>query len=116
MKTNSKHVKNIIKLHILDSVYDGNENQFKTFEESAKELHNEFKRVANHQFNLKKIPNNIYRFDDYLRGLPYHFLIYNDELKDFLNSLGINEDKKEFTSEKMRFLYAQLIYKEIEKY
>jgi len=115
-RTNSNHVKNLIKIHILDSVYDENENQFKTFEESAKELHNEFKRVANHAHNLKKYPNDVQRFDDYLRGLPFYFLDYNYKIEDFLNSLGINEDKKEFPADKSRILYANLIYKEIKKF
>lgn len=115
-RTNSSHVKNLIKIHILNNMYDINENEFKTFAESAKELNNEFKRVANHAHNLKKYPNDVQRFDDYLRGMPYHFLIYNYEVEDFLNSLGINEDKKEYPADKMRALYANLIYREIQQF
>jgi hypothetical protein len=115
-RTNSKHVKNLIKRHIFDSVHDERETQFKTFEESAKELNNEFKRVANHAHNLKKYPNDAQRFDDYLRGLPFYFLDYDYKIEDFLNSLGINEDKKEYPADKMRALYANLIYREIKQF
>jgi hypothetical protein len=115
-RTNSSHVKNLIKQHILDSVHDENENEFKTFEESATELNNEFKRVANHAHNLNKYPNDVQRFDDYLRGLPFYFLDYDYKIEDFLNSLGINEDKKEYPADKMRTLYAKLIYREIQQF
>ena len=115
-RTNSTHVKNLIKEHISNSVYDINENQFLNFADSAKELNTEFKRTADHAHNLRKFPNNSARFDDYLRGLPYHFLIYDAEIEDFLNSLGINNEGKEYPADKMRSLYANLIYREIQNF
>lgn len=115
-KTNSKHVKELIKKHIIECVYNEDEKYFEKFEDAAKELHKEFKRVANHPYNLKKFPNNVNRFNDYLRGLPFNFLCYDDDIKDFLNSLGINNENKEYPAERMRYLYALLIYREIEKF
>ena len=115
-KTNSKEVKEAVKQYILQTVYDDNENEFKTFELAAKHLKNDFIRVANHPYNIKKFPNVVNRFLDYLQGLPFWFPQYNDDVKDFLNSLGINRENKEYSSDKMWNLYALLIYREIEKY
>ena len=115
-KTNSKHVKTLVKSFILESVYDENENTFKTFESAAKHLNDDFKRVANHPYNIKRFPNVVNRFLDYLQGLPFWFPAYNSEIEDFLNSLGINHENKEYSSDKSWNLYALLIYREIEKY
>jgi len=38
------------------------------------------------------------------------------EIEDFLNSLGINNEGKEYPADKMRLLYAKLIYKEIQNF
>lgn len=115
-KTNSKHVKNLVKKYILETVYDENENEFLNFEDAAKLLHSEFKRVANFPSNLKRLPNNVDRFNDYLQGLPFWFPWANDDITTFLNSLGINPTNKEYDSEKERNLFSLLIYREIEKY
>ena len=117
MKTNSKIVRNLIKLHILESVHDDNENVFASFKEAANHLNNDFKRVSDHPYNLQKFPNPVNRFNDYLCGLPFWFLmLYNEDLENFLNGLGINPDGKKYSGDKMRALYAHLIYKEIENF
>ena len=115
-KTNSKHVKNLVKQYILETVYDDNENMYLNFKDSAIRLNNEFKRVSNHPYNLKRLPNNVDRFLDYLQGLPFWFPQYDDDIKDFLNSLGINNEGKIYDSKRMWNLFALLIYREIEKF
>ena len=115
-KTNSKHVKNLVKQYILETVYNDNENVFSSFKDAANHLNNDFKRVANHPYNLKRLPNNVDRFLDYIQGLPFWFPQYDDDIKDFLNSLGINNENKEYSSSKMWNLFALLIYREIEKF
>ena len=115
-RTNSKIVKKLVKQYILETVYDDKENVYKTFEEAAKRLNSEFKRVSNHNNNIIRIPNDVKRFLDYIQGLPFYFPMYNDDIKDFLNSLGINPENKEFESSKMWDLYALLIYREISNY
>ena len=40
------------------------------------------------------------------------FLIYHHEVQDFLNSLGINEEKKEYEDAKSWELYSHLIARE----
>ena len=90
MKTNSKQVKTAVQNYILETVYDDNENEFLTFQDAAKHLHNEFKRVANHPYNLKRIPNDVDRFLDYLQGAPFYFPTYNDDTINIVNSWGVN--------------------------
>jgi hypothetical protein len=115
-KTNSKHVKNLVKQYILETVHNDKEEVYVDFKDAANRLNSEFKRVANHKFNLQRLPNNVDRFLDYLQGLPFWFPMYDDDIEEFLNSLGINPENKEFESSKMWNLYALLIYREIEKY
>ena len=42
MKTNSKQVRDAIKQHILDCVYDYSENTFKTLKDACNHLNSEF--------------------------------------------------------------------------
>ena len=105
MKTNSKEVRNAIKNHILECVYDYSENNFATLKDACNHLYNEFDRVANHVNNKK-------RFEDYLQGIPFHFYYTNEDIETFLNSLGINKEGKKYEPSQMWNLYAYLIYSE----
>ena len=112
MKTNSKEVRNAIKNHILDCVYDYSENKFANLKDACDHLYNEFDRVANHAYNKKRIPNEQKRFEDYLQGVPFNFYYTDEDIEAFLNSLGINKDGKKYDASKMWNLYAYLIYSE----
>ena len=111
--TNSKEVRDAVKKHILESVYDENEKQFKNFDEASKYLAEEFKRVADYRNNQSKFPNNQDRFTDYLKGIPFHFEYTDEGLEKFLNGLGINPTNKEYTGDQMWKLYGALIWKEV---
>ena len=112
MRTNSKEVRNAIKNHILECVYDYSENNFATLKEACNHLYNEFDRVSNHAYNKKRFPNEQKRFEDYLQGVQFHFHYTNEDIETFLNSLGINKDGKKYEPYKMWNLYAYLIYSE----
>jgi hypothetical protein len=114
VKTNSKEVKQKIRQHILDSVYDYNENEFDNFNDASQHLSDEFKRVADYPNNIRRYPNNQKRFKDYLQGIPFNFFIYDDDIEDFLNGLGINPKNKKYSSDQMWDLYSLLIWREIE--
>jgi hypothetical protein len=116
LKTNSKQVKDAVKQYILQTVYDDSENIFLDFKDAAKWLNDDFKRVANHKYNLQRFPNDVNRFSDYLQGGPFWFPVYTFEIVNFLNSLGINPENKDFDSDKSTYLFALLIYREINKY
>ena len=112
MRTNSKQVREAIKLHILESVTDANGNYFETLNDACVRLYSEFLRVANHPYNLKRIPNDQERFSDYLNGLPFNFLFSYYEIQEYLNSLGINPENKEYSGQQSTHLYHYLIYAE----
>ena len=112
MRTNSKEVRNAIKKHILECVYDYSENTFPTLEDACNHLYNEFNRVANNEYDKKRIPSEQKRFEDYLQGIPFNFHYTNEDIETFLNSLGINKDGKKYEPSKMWNLYAYLIYSE----
>lgn len=116
VSTNSKVVKDSIRNHILECVYDYNtEETFKTIEESKSYLYSQFNAVAGHEYNLKTYPNEQDRFADYLGGLPFHFEFENYKIEEFLNSLGINPENKEYSNDKMWKLYTYLIFRELKK-
>ena len=112
MRTNSKEVRNAIKKHILECVYDYSSNTFPTLKEACNHLYNEFDRVSNCANNIKRIPNEQKRFEDYLQDAYFHFHYTNEDLENFLNSLGINKEGKKYEPSKMWNLYAYLIYSE----
>jgi len=113
VRTNSIEVRQRVKQHILDSVYDYNENRFDNFDDAAQFLADEFERVADDEYNMRRFPNNQKRFEDYLRGIPFNFEYYNDDIRDFLNGLGINPKNKEYSPEEMWNLYSYLIWREV---
>jgi len=113
MKTNSKQVRNAIKLHILESVTDNNGNNFNDLKEACNYLNTEFIRNSNHAYNLQKFPNNQDRFSDYLQGLPFNFLFTNYDINNYLNSLTGND--KDFDYNKTLKLYHYLIFSETQK-
>ena len=116
LKVTMKPVKLAVQKHILECVYDYNEKEFSTLEDACNHLNSEFIRVSGHANNLKRYPNHVERFIDYLQGIPFHFEYSNCGIENFLNSLGINEEKKEYTSKKMWNLYGLLIYREMIKF
>jgi len=112
MRSNSKIVRDKVKQHILDSVYDENGNEFKSLDQANEHLVNEFKRVADYPHNLKRLPNNQERFEDYLKGIPFNFEFEDYKIEEFLNGLGINPEGKNYSSDQMWRLYAYLIWRE----
>lgn len=114
ISTNSKEVKNAIRQHILECVYDyETEETFKTIEESKKYLYQQFNSIAGHPYNLKKFPNEQERFADYMGGIPFWFEFETYKIEEFLNGLGINPEGKEYDSNKVWQLYTYLIFREL---
>jgi hypothetical protein len=115
MKTNSKQVRNMIKTHILECVYNFQDQNFETIQEASQHIYSEFVRVANYPANLHNIPNEQERFIDYLNGLPFNFLFYYSDVREFLNGLGINPNNKEFKDSEVMRRYHYLIFTEVIK-
>lgn len=113
MRTNTKQVRNAIKLHILESVTDVNGDTFNDLKSACNHLNSEFKRVSNYPYNVQKFPNAQNRFSDYLCGLPFNFLYMNYDVNNFINE--ITENTKKFDINKTLHLYHYLIYSETQK-
>ena len=115
MKTNSKEVREKIKKHIIDSVYDENGSTYLNIVDASNRLYSEFARCANYPQNIRRIPNEQQRFSDYLQGLPFHFHFSEYDIQKYLNSLNINHENKKFNPEQSMKLYHYLIFSEMMK-
>jgi hypothetical protein len=115
LSTNSKEVKEAIKKHIIDCVYNYDEKEFNTIQEAAKHLYNEFKRCTEGDGYLRNKSEQD-KFSYWLAGLPFHFHFSYFDIENFLNSLGINPEGKSFDSDKSQKLYHYLIYRETIKH
>jgi hypothetical protein len=115
LSTNSKEVKEAIKKHIIDCVYNYDEKEFNTIQEAAKHLYNEFKRCTEGDGFLRNKSDQD-KFSYWLTGLPFHFHFSYFDIENFLNSLGINPEGKTFDNDKSQKLYHYLIYRETIKH
>lgn len=116
MRANSKVVYAKVREHILECVYNSKEEQFSSFELACEYLALEFIRVADYPNNIKRIPGNQKRFEDYMRGIAFHFEFEDHKIEEFLNGLGINSDNKKYSSDAMWGMYTSLIWREVQKY
>lgn len=94
MNTNCKQVREAMKSHVISFFEADNENAIAALCDQAKSM--------------------IYRNLPTLYKVGVHmaeggsFLIYHQEVKDYLNSLGINPSGKEYSDDKSRALYCHL--------
>lgn len=105
LKTNSKQVQNKLDQHVLEYFTEdyGWTEEAKTPLENLKEQLKSFDYMP-----------TTYKMGRYMAE-GGSFLIYHQHIIDFLNSLGINEDKKEYTNAKSWELYQHLIGKTVER-
>jgi len=113
MRSNSKAVREQVRKHILECVHDHEDKQFDTFEDAAVHLRKEFERVANHPYNMQRIPNHQERFADYMMGVPFYFEYAYAPMKEKLVEWLGASDKK-FSDEKVAHMYYYLIFKEVQ--
>ena len=90
LKTNSNEVRKAVQEHIL---------KYYTIEELKNQL--DYMSGGHYQ-------HTIYR-SAYSMVQGGCFLIYYEDIKDFLNSLGINPENKEYADEKSWELYKHLV-------
>lgn len=74
-RTNTNDFLNLIKTDLLNWI-DFEDLPSETEKDKLNSLYEEFKRVANHPYNLKRFPNETNRFADYLSGLPIAIPFY----------------------------------------
>jgi hypothetical protein len=114
LRTNSAPVREQIRKHILESITDCEGDSFDTIQQASDRAMSCFSSWDS-EYEQRRTPNNQERFSDFLWGLPFSFLVYNCEIAEFLNSLGINPDGKEYPTDKTNKLYHYLIWSEIQK-
>ena len=81
----NKAQKQTLTLHVMECVLNNEGQKFNSLDELKSHVKSEFERVANHSYNLKKIPNKSERFSDYLNGIPFCFYFYYEDINEFLN-------------------------------
>lgn len=113
-RTNSLHVRELVRSHIVETVSDYCGNEFDTIEKASQEIMDAF-NSWDCEYERKRIPNHQERFSDWLWGLPFNFEYTHCGIADFLNGLGINPEGKAYDSEKSSKLYHYLIWSEIQK-
>lgn len=102
MRTTSKEVIAKLKEHVLKS-FTPEDFNVETSEQALSS-----------QINCMRIGNdNNYRTALHLVD-GGSFLIYHNDIKDFLNSLGINPSNKEYTDQQSWDLYKHLLAREIQ--
>lgn len=99
MTTNNKVVKEMIQKHILEY------QTINELRENVKAL--QYPRKYN---NFVSTPSQYDTIVEMVQGGM--FLIYNVDIKDFINSLGINPSGKEYDTQKTWDLYKHLIARE----
>ena len=115
-RSTRKEVKNLIRQHIKDSVYDYECSPFDSFEGAAKHLAEEFNRVANYENNRRRIPNEQERFKDYLHGLPFEFEFEYYRQRETLNEWLQTEDDSKYSDREVSDRYYALIYREVQSF
>ena len=113
MKSNSKQVQELIKLHILENATDENSEEFKNFKDCKNYIMKRFESEYNHPRNSQLYPNIQNRFLNYCLCMPFNFTTWYDEMKAILNSWGLF--KEDATKEEICKLYFYLIYREVSK-
>lgn len=91
ISTNSNEVRKAVQNHIM--------NYYENIDDLKSQLNN---------LNDGRVANSIYQAALYM-AQGGCFLIYYTEVKEFLNSLGINPNNKEYSEEKSWELYKHLI-------
>lgn len=104
MRTTSKQVIAKLQEHILDEF--GTDNGWDT----DNKVDNLVKQITSMRHDNE---NNYMTAVRQVEGGG--FLIYHEEVKDFLNSLGTNPDNKEYSDEDSWKLYIHLLAREISK-
>lgn len=107
-KSNSRVVKDLVRIHILECIIDDNQ--------SAKEALNEFNS------QLKLNARGINRYNEVtqevvnytLQGTYKNFEFVDDNIRSFLNSLDLNnKSNKSFDSDDLWNMYSYLIFREL---
>lgn len=109
-KTNSKEVKEAIKLHLIE-ISQNDDVEVETVEQAIEYISNRFySEMLKHNNSIKNIQD---LFIYWLNGLSLHTYFYTNDIIDYLHSLGLYGKYEEQEQEKAADLYHYLIFKEV---
>lgn len=77
------------------------------------------------EYTLEALKDQVKSMLNFMTPTPYHvgkhmteggsFLVYTQDMTDYLNSLGINPDNREYPDDKVFALYCHLIARGVER-
>jgi hypothetical protein len=103
MRINSKAVRQQVKQHAIDCYSEYGDTEQEAIDKILNDLEAvKYGNVSNYEAACKMVEGG-------------QFLFYNNDVRDFLNGLGINPDNKEYPAHRTFELYCLLVAREIEK-
>jgi len=112
MKTNSKEVREAIKLHLIE-ISQNDDVEVQTVEQAKEYIINKFYiEMIKHNKHYNNIQD---LFIYWLNGLALHTYYYTDDIINYLHSIGLYGKDEEQEQEKAAYLYHYLIFREVKK-
>ena len=112
LRTNSKEVKEAIKLHLIE-ISQNDDVEIETVNQAINYI---VDRFYNEMIKHNKHYNNIQDlFTYWLNGLALNTYYYTDDIINYLHGIGLYGKDKKQEREKAADLYHYLIFKEVKK-
>lgn len=112
LKTNSKEVREVIRLHLIEISQD-DDVKVETVDQAIKYISNKFYiEMIKHNNNVGNIQE---LFFYWLSGLSLHTYYMTDDIINYLHSIGLYGKNEKQEQEKAADLYHYLIFKEVKK-
>lgn len=112
LRTNSKEVKEAIKLHLIE-ISQNDYEEVETVDQAINYIVNKF------YDEMIKYNNNVNNVQDlftyWLNGLALHTYYYTDDIINYLHSIGLYGKDEQQEREKSADLYHYLIFREVKK-
>lgn len=116
LRSNSKEVKEAIKLHIIE-IAQNDDVKVETLEQAkdyiVDRFYNEMIKHNKHYTNNIKVISYQEIFTDWLNGLALHTYYTYPDIINYLNSIGLYGKNEEQEQTKAADLYYYLIFKEV---
>lgn len=112
-KSNSKEVKEAIKLHLIE-IAQNDDVKVETVDQAIEYISDRFIIEALKHDNSGKSIQDLFIY--WLNGLALHTYYYTNDIIDYLHSLGLYGKDEEQEQEKSADLYHYLIFKEVKNH
>lgn len=113
LRSNSKEVKEAIKLHLIE-ISSNDDVKVETVDQAIKYIGDRFyNEMLRHNNNVKNIQD---LFVYWLSGLSLNTYYMTDDIINYLHSIGLYGKDEKQEQEKSADLYHYLIFKEVKNY